>query len=499
MARMAFHILPQRWLAAALAAALVSGVTAGGNRAAAAHIDAAPDAVVGTVDGPLTAGGGINLVAARGPALDATWVREEYTIEGDAIRYTSEGELSADGMWSLTSGESAGYRTRFVVVRPKDATAFNGTVVLEWLNVSAGFDSPPDYSYLGDELIRGGYAWIGVSAQHVGIEGGPVAVPTPLSDAVRAGDGIKAIDPERYGDLHHPGDAFSFDMFTQLARTLRTPGDVDPLGGLNVERIIAAGESQSAYALTSYANGVQPLTGQFDGFLIHSRGGGAAPLGEPGAGVDMVTAVTGTPTMIRTDLDVPVLVLQTETDVLGILNYLPARQPDTDLVRVWEIAGTAHADAYLVGPVADSFGCARPVNNGPLHLVAKAAIRHVDAWVRDGTAPPAAPPLETAGTPATFAVDANGNVLGGVRTPHVDAPVDVLSGLPADATSVICLLFGTTTPLPAERLAELYASREDYLARFTAATDAAIAAGFILPEDRDAALAEAQPDRIARG
>jgi len=486
-----------------LAASLVVVVTAGTDSRAAAETlwpAATGDVIgadepVGVVAGPLAGGGGINLVTARSPELDA-WIREEYTIDGDAMRYIAGGELTADGMWSLTEGESAPYRTRMVVVRPEDPTRFNGTVVVEWLNVSAGFDSPPEFAYLGDELIRSGTVWVGVSAQRIGIEGGDVAVPTPMSEAIGAGRGIKAIDPERYGDLNHPGDAFAYDIFTQVGRTLRSAGAVDPLGGLAVERIIAAGESQSAFALTTYVNGVQPLTNQFDGFLIHSRGGGAAPLGEPGAGVDIVAAVTGAATMIRTDIDVPVLVLETETDVLGILNYLPARQPDTDHLRVWEIAGTAHADAYLVGPVSDSFGCTEPVNAGGMHLVAKAAIRHLDAWVRDGAVAPAAPPLETAGTPATFALDDNGNVLGGVRTPHVDAPVDVLSGLPPEGASVICLLFGTTTPLPPERLAELYRSPEDYLAQFTAATDAAIVAGFILPEDRDAALAEAQPDRI---
>ena len=44
-------------------------------------------------------------------------------------------------MLSLTEGESAPYRTRIVVVRPQDPTQFNGTVVLEWLNVSSGFDT----------------------------------------------------------------------------------------------------------------------------------------------------------------------------------------------------------------------------------------------------------------------------------------------------------------------------------------------------------------------
>ncbi len=77
-----------------------------------------------------------------------------------------------------------------------------------------------------------------------------------------------------------------------------------------------------------------------------------------------------------------------------------------------------------------------------------------------------------------------------------DAPVDVLSGLPAPGASVICILFGTTTPIPAAQLTARYPTRDDYLAAYEKATDAAIDAGFVLPEDRKTALAEAQPDRI---
>ena len=455
-----------------------------------------PNGPVATVAGPLTGGGGINLVAARATELDDSWVREEYTIEGDAVSYTMNGEYPADGMLALAEGESGTYRTRIVVIRPVDPAAFNGTVVVEWLNVSSGFDASPDYTYLGDELIRGGAAWVGVSAQRIGIEGGPVAVTTPVSEGIGAGKGIKALDPERYGDLNHPGDAFSHDIFTQVARTLRTPGQVDPLAGLVPERVIAAGESQSAFMLTTYVNGVHPLTHVFDGFFIHSRGGGAAPLGEPDAGLDVVRSITGPTTTIRVDNDVPVVVLESETDVLGLLNFYRARQPDNDHLRIWEIAGTAHADLYQVGPVAELMGCPAPINAGGQHFVAKAALRHLDAWIRTGTAPPSAQPLEVAGTPPVFVRDENGNALGGIRTPHVDVPVDTLSGEAAEGGAVICLLFGSTTPLSGDRLAELYASPEDYLAQFEAATDAAIEAGFILPEDRDAALADAQPDRI---
>ena len=92
--------------------------------------------------------------------------------------------------------------------------------------------------------------------------------------------------------------------------------------------------------------------------------------------------------------------------------------------------------------------------------------------------------------------DADGIARGGVRTPLVDVPVDVLSGMAGPNPAVICILSGSTAPLSAERLAELYASRDDYVQRFAASTDATIAAGFILQADRDAVIAKSDPSRI---
>ena len=73
---------------------------------------------------------------------------------------------------------------RIVVRRPRSPSAFNGVVVVEWLNVSGGLDAAPEYTYLRNELVRAGYAWVGVSAQYIGIEGGPVAVSTPISPII---------------------------------------------------------------------------------------------------------------------------------------------------------------------------------------------------------------------------------------------------------------------------------------------------------------------------
>lgn len=456
-----------------------------------------PDGPAADLSEALTGGGGVMLAAASaGPDLGAAgFVESEHVAAGTAVAYTSEGELPTDGRFELVETGSADYRTRVVVRRPEAAEDFNGTVVVEWLNVSGGFDANPDWSFMADELLRGGYAWVGVSAQAIGVEGGPVAVGVAAGGDL-AGKGLKAIDPERYGSLEHPGDAYAYDIYTQVGRALRADDGV--LGDLVPERIVAVGESQSAFALTTYVDGVQPLTGAFDGFIIHSRGGAAAPLGEGGGPIDIASAIAGPPTIVRTDTEVPVLIIESETDLTSILAYYPARQDDTDRIRLWEMAGTAHADQFLVGPVADSIDCGVAINDGPQHLVLKAAVRAMDTWVRTGEAPPEAPRLEIEvvdGTP-TITRDADGIALGGIRTPHVDVPVDALTGEPGPEPSVICLLLGSTIPLPDDRLVELHGTADDYLAAFAAAGDAAIEAGFVLEDDRDAMLAEAQPDRI---
>ena len=439
----------------------------------------------------LSGGKGMFLASSGGlPDLPEGWVEEELAVSGFATTYTSEGDLPTDGKFDLGTAFEEPYATRVVVRRPP-AADFNGTVLVEWLNVSGGFDASPDYSYLAEEILRGGYAWVGVSAQYVGIEGGPVAVSTPASEAAGAGEGLRVLDPERYGELDHPGDAFSYDIYTQAAEAA---GSGDLLGGLEPEQVLAVGESQSGFALTTYANGVQPLTETFDGFLIHSRGGATAPLGVFDSGIDIAGTLGGEPTTVRDDLDVPVLTLESETDVVGILNYLPARQPDSERFRLWEVAGTAHADRYLLGPLADQLGCPAPVNDGPQHLVAKAALRALDTWVRDGVEPATAERLAVAG--AAYERDRDGIVRGGIRTPLVDVPVDVLSGDPALDGPLQCLLFGSTNPLPEGRLSELYADEAAYLAAFEEAADAAVSAGFVLPEDREALLAYAQPSRV---
>jgi Alpha/beta hydrolase domain len=444
----------------------------------------------------LTGGHGAYIAEATTADLKRVgYVQHEYAAAGIATPYNVAGTLTHDGRWSFVPDATAPYRTRVLVRAPAKAAAFSGTVIVEWLNVSAGVDANPEWVSLREEIVRAGDAWVGVSAQRIGVEGGPVLVKVqgvPGSEA--QGEGLKTLDPARYGTLEQPGDGYSFDLFTQVARALRTGAG---LRELRPQRLIAAGESQSAFALVSYFNGVQPLAQAFDGFLLHSRGAVGLPLVAPGKYADIASAISGTPTILRTDQDVPVLDIQTETDVASILNSYAARQPDSNHFRLWEVAGTAHADAHLVSASAKYFDCGVPINNGPMHIVAKAALRALTTWVTTGKAPVTAPRIDVMpGVTPQIRRNPDGIALGGIRTPSVDVPIAALSGAPGPNPSTICLLLGSTKPFSAARLAQLYPSRAEYLKRYEGDGDATIKAGFTLPEDRAALLAFAEPSHI---
>lgn len=436
-------------------------------------------------------------IGAAGELEREGYLEQEYVAAGTATSFEVDGELFDDGRWRFEPSTRADYRTRIIVRRPERATDASGVVIVEWLNVSGGVDANPEYASLSEEISREGHTWVGVSAQRIGVEGGPVLVMASGGSDL-TGKGLKAIDADRYGSLVHPGDGYAFDIFTQVARALWEGGAV--LGGMKPKTVLAAGESQSAFALTTYYNGVQPLTLAFDGFLVHSRGASSLPLVEPGEHADLAGSIASSShPLFRNDLDAPVLELQAESDITGLLNSAAARQPDTDRFRLWEVAGTAHADAHLLGAAASSLDCGVPINNGPMHLVAKAALRSLVAWTSTAELPATASRIEmTGGILPQLRRDRDGIAIGGVRTPPVDVPVDVLSGQAGPKLDLLCLLLGSTTPLSEARLGELYPDRAAYEQRYAAAVDEAIEAGFVLEPDRAALQAFAQPSRITQ-
>ena len=99
-----------------------------------------------TVTGPVT--GKPVLVSTFFSLAALGYEQAEYYVSGTASSYTNVNEFAPDGQWQVQASEQAAYKTRIVVNRPIDPEEFNGSVVVEWLNVSAGFDSAPDWGYL---------------------------------------------------------------------------------------------------------------------------------------------------------------------------------------------------------------------------------------------------------------------------------------------------------------------------------------------------------------
>ena len=148
------------------------------------------------------------------------YVEEEFVFSGDATSYRLAGERTADGRWAAEPDAVSPYVTRILVRRPADGTDFSGTVVAEWMNVSGGIDAPPIWMMTHTHLVRRRHAWVGVTAQRAGLEGGGL---------VDNGMHLKKLFPDRYAILSHPGDAWSFDIFSQAGARMRNGAGV--LGG----------------------------------------------------------------------------------------------------------------------------------------------------------------------------------------------------------------------------------------------------------------------------
>jgi hypothetical protein len=490
-----------------------------------------------TVAGPVPAtalgdpGRDYPFYAAIGDLKAHGYVEEEFFIEGTANRYATPPQATA----TIVDGCHP-FRTRMVVRRPASAARFNGTVIVEWNNVTAGRDLDIDWFQTNEHLVRSGYAWVGVSPQRVGVEA------------------LKVWSAKRYGtlDVTHGGtvaqDDLSYDIFAQAGQAVRAPGKVNVMGGLSIVRVFATGHSQSAGRLGTYVNSVNPLGKVFDAVILHGGGG-----------------------RVRTDLDIPVWKLLAETDVQ---NQAANRQPDTNKFRTWEVAGNSHVDikftsysrqlaardgspsapaaaptggrggrgapaaasqpargAIAGAPASQSAsaapagasagqgasaplgaaasqagatggnpgGCERPpYSHIPFHHVFNAALDHLVRWVKDGTPPPSAPPIEvtTVGPPAVMARDAAGNALGGIRLSQHAVPTAVNTGV--NSGPGFCRLYGSHERFDVATLAKLYPTHEGYVAKVKEVTERNLKAGYILKADADATIAEAEKSSIGQ-
>jgi hypothetical protein len=418
---------------------------------------------------------------------------QEYFVRGVANRFAATNPNPAAPIGEMP------YETRIVVRRPTNPQRFAGVVVVDWQNVTAGHDIDTEWSGNGDFFVRHGWIWVGASVQRVGVNG--------ATSGATAGLGLRQWNPTRYGalDLTNGGavldDSQSYDVYTQIARLAKQgpSSGPNPFAGLDVRRVYAGGVSQSATFLVRYYNGVQPVAGVYDGFLVGL--GGGAP---------------------RLDVATKFFKVYTETDVWR--GQAALRVADTATTHTWEITGGSHVPAAAVSPDPTDFratlggiqtreyGPAPPVsclNPGPSDVedwaVFHAGYAALDRWVTQGIAPATAPPIDvsSAGPPATIVRDADGLALGGIRLPKITVPVARNNGEngPADLAnplSVFCVLYGTHAPFDQARLDSLYPSHGAYVARVAKATNGLVDKGYLLKEDAQTLLTDASQSGIGK-
>jgi hypothetical protein len=439
------------------------------------------------LQGPIT--GGTHGWAFGRPLFELNargYVEQEFFITGNALTYrAARGAWERDGVWQVEPEGELRFKTRLLVYRPSDAQRFNGTVVVCWNNVTAGYEL---FQGESPEILEQGYAYVAASVQRVGVHG---FLANP--------QGLAAWDARRYGELHIPSDAASYDIFTQIGRAVGAKRDrsgVDPLGGLKVKKVIGLGASQSAARLATYMNAMHTRDRVFDGFMLQIYFGGGAPLvGDRTVSPAAVPTPSRMPSgvnLIR-ELDVPAMIVNSELEAIACHSV---HQPDTDRFVTWESAGTAHVaiqnQIVRNKKYEREFGAAAPLpenmNRVALTPYFDAALHHLQRWVDGGIPPPRQPLIEFSGEEVVR--DEHGIAKGGVRLPQVDAPVATNSSVPV-GHDFVSALRGQNRPFGAAKLDRLYGSESQYLAHFEAAAQRALKAGALLPRDVGPAIEEA--------
>jgi hypothetical protein len=469
---------------------------------------------------------------------EAGYAEHEFIMSGGANIFRENGNegcfffcstaWNSNGEWKVAvSQANVPYTTRLLVRYPTNPAKFNGTVVFEWLNDTTGGDQDPVWSEIYHQVLSKGYAYVGVTAQRPGMKD------------------LAAWDPARYGSLGDSNDGESYEIFTQAAQAIKADS-ATLLGGLTPNVLIGAGDSQSAFRVDTYVNAIQPVSHAFNGFMAIGRSALAAPIGEG------LLASSPLPANIRTNNTAPFIQLNTQGDIEE-LDAADSRQSDNNTLRTWELSGASHIDAHEASYETETIAREEPnvgipscmfgtpisgtgtaldghnqVNNMTLYQVEDAALASLQNWVTNGVAPAKSPQISA--IPwffgAFFTVNKNqyGVGQGGIQMPDAQVPVEnysainfanpseqsltqpeIQSELEGIFTSLetggisnenlrdagLCLLSGYFTNLSQSTLTSLYPTTASYASKFDAAVNAEVNAGFITPEDAEAAIANA--------
>lgn len=440
----------------------------------------------------------VSVAPAIGTPMSATvmslhsggYVEKEYFIQGQANRYRISDPMK--NAQKIDSGNA--YETRVLVRRPTDPARFNGTVIVEWLNVTLDQDIDFVFGSTRELLLREGYAWIGVSAQRNGVEAMKKWNPDRYRALSVTASNIdpangKEVDPANPLIMAVGGDVLAWDIFSQVGQLAKS----DPsamMGGLKAKHVIAAAESQSTLKVSTYYNAIQPLHHVYDGFLFYDRTG-----------------------QLRTDVNAKTIAIGTEI-FTALMGQPP--QDDTDHQRWWEVNGASHFSLdeiqHYVDPMIKRDAAFRDTNNKALSLseitqmkgpctpatiysrvpngdIMKAALKSLNTWINGGPAPVSAPRF-VVDEHNKYVRNVNGQILGGIRTAAQDAPIAINAGIGSGPW--FCGPSGNHVDFTPTQLCQHYGSHDTYVSKVNAIVNANVRDGVLLPEEAQKTVNEAK-------
>jgi hypothetical protein len=308
-----------------------------------------------------------------------------------------------------------------------------------------------------------------------------------------------------YGRIDRATDGYQ--IIRDAARWLAAPGalakDAPPVPVH--DHVIAYGFSGSGYLLRDYLVRGKNTGGEIDGFLVHAAGSKCLSLIDDTANCPEGSMCVGSPRFYHwftcpgppPTNGAKVLAVDAQSDLEFNAGAL-AREgavDDPDYVR-WEVAGAPHVPVFAMDLTRLGAPHQNQMDWSPIW---RSGFHYLDRWVKNGTAPPTAPPIEGRmlatedGNAWKPALDADGNALGGIRLPPIEAPMGVYTGFdfswldPAVSKghrfAIVFAYGGRFKRFSDETLAERYPTEADYKKEFEAAARRAFDAGYILEED----------------
>jgi hypothetical protein len=392
------------------------------------------------VEGPITEGGamwpGLRPLTPGTAPEDFGYVTEEFFVSG------------------VANGQA--YKTRILVRRPEPAERFSGIVVAESMH-SNGF--AVTFEPARKSVLLRGHVHVEIAAQQGNVN-----------------NTLKSFNPERYASLGIPSGQQASEIIAQVGMLLKS-------NGAN-RRLILQGTSQASGVLRTYQAQKHFQARMSDGSPI----------------VDgyLATSTLGSAPMMV--VDVPTVHMPTMTEVnSGAASGTLFRRADSDepgnRYRLYEVAGMPHANGRDTVPLE----CALPVSDFPWGAMAAMGLHHLVRWADEGVVPPRAAPLEVDNDLADgsrLALDANGNVKGGVRNTYVDVPA-AMYGVPnAPANVFLCAIAGWRVPYNEETLRDLYGNKGGYISRLNRRLMELVREGWMLPEYAEDVRADAQSIEI---